>query len=282
MSSIVPLTPVDYLVIGHLSRDLTPQGQRLGGTAAFSSLTARALGLQAGVVTCWGNELPLNGLEGVQMVVVPVDRSTTFENVSSEEGRVQYLHHVAPRLSFDLVPKIWQHTPIMHIGPIAREIDPFLGPGLSPVLLGLTPQGWLRTWDSNGRVLSCGWEESDRALKEAGATVLSIEDLDGDEEIIEAMALASRVLAVTEGVGGVRLYWNGDMRYFRAPVMKEKDATGAGDIFATAFFCRLHVTRDPWEAARFATQLASLSVTRCGLESIPTADEVQQCLVEVL
>ena len=39
--------------------------------------------------------------------------------------------------------------------------------------------------------------------------------------------------------------------------LEEVDATGAGDIFAAAFFWRLYVTRDPWEAARFATHLAS-------------------------
>ena len=72
---------------------------------------------------------------------------------------------------------------------------------------------------------------------------------------------ACRVLAVTEGPAGARLYWNGDLRRFRALQVKEVDATGAGDIFAAAFFWRLHVTRDPWAAAKFATHLASFSVT---------------------
>ncbi len=51
MFELVPLEPVDYLVIGHLTEDLTPAGPRLGGTAAFSALTARALGLRVGVVS---------------------------------------------------------------------------------------------------------------------------------------------------------------------------------------------------------------------------------------
>ena len=63
--------------------------------------------------------------------------------------------------------------------------------------------------------------------------------------------------------------------------MQEVDATGAGDIFATAFFARLYATRDPWEAARFATHLAAFSVTRSGLDSIPTQEEIQECLIEV-
>jgi sugar/nucleoside kinase (ribokinase family) len=59
------------------------------------------------------------------------------------------------------------------------------------------------------------------------------------------------------------------------------DGTGAGDVFAAAFFIRLLVTRDPWEAARFATQLSAYSVTRSGLKGIPTAEEIQACMVEV-
>ena len=112
--------------------------------------------------------------------------------------------------------------------------------------------------------------------------MLSIEDVGGDEEQIEAMANACRVLAVTEGEAGARLYWNGDLRRFSALQVKEVDATGAGDVFAAAFFWRLHVTRDPWVAAKFATHLASYSVTRRGLEGIPTQEEIQTCLVEIM
>jgi sugar/nucleoside kinase (ribokinase family) len=43
----------------------------------------------------------------------------------------------------------------------------------------------------------------------------------------------------------------------------------------------MFATRDPWEAARFATQLAARSVTRLGLEGIPTQDEIDECLTEV-
>jgi sugar/nucleoside kinase (ribokinase family) len=112
--------------------------------------------------------------------------------------------------------------------------------------------------------------------------VISVEDVDGNETRIEEMVAASRILAVTEASLGARLYWNGDVRRFRPPTVQEIDATGAGDVFAAAFFVRLYMTRDPWEAARFATQLSAYSVTRPGLESIPTAEEIQSLLVEVL
>ncbi len=137
--------------------------------------------------------------------------------------------------------------------------------------------GTLRDWSPRGE-----WTNADAALTRAGAVVLSREDIRDDEELIEYMAHQTRILVVTEGAAGSVLYWNGDRRRFRAPVVQEVDATGAGDIFATAFFVRLLNTRDPWEAARFATLIASNSVTRLGLDGIPTHQEIEESMMEVL
>lgn len=282
MPSLVPLEPVDYLVIGHLSCDITPDGPRLGGTAAYAALTGRALGLQVGVVTAWGGEVPLDVLDGIKVHTAPTRHSTSFENKYTPTGRIQHIHHTAPDLSFDDIPESWKHPAIAHIGPIAGEAKSLVDGNFPSSLLGLTPQGWLRKWDSDGRVEPGSWPEANSMLARAGAAVLSIEDVGGDEDCIEAMATACRVLAVTEGPAGARLYWNGDLRRFRAPSLEEVDATGAGDIFAAAFFWRLYITRDPWTAARFATHLASFSVKRRGLDGIPTQEEIQTCLVEVL
>ena len=274
--------PVDYLVVGHLACDITPDGLRLGGTAAYSALTALALGLRVGLVTAWGGEVPLDLLDGIQVRIVAAEHSTTFENIYTPAGRLQFVHHVAPDLVIEHVPEPWRAAPVVHIGPIAGEGKSLVDGKLSSPLLGLTPQGWLRAWDGKGRVHPCAWPDSSGMLAKAGAAVLSLEDVGGDEAQIEAMAQACPVLAVTEGPAGSRIYWNGDLRCFRAPQVIEVDATGAGDIFAAAFFWRYHLTRDPWAAARFATRLASFSVTRRGVDGIPTREEIQTSLVEVL
>jgi sugar/nucleoside kinase (ribokinase family) len=281
MYNLVPLEPIDYLVIGHVAHDLSPYGPLLGGTAAYSTLTARALGLRVGVVTASGPETSLDALSDALVISASSPQSTTFENIYSENGRRQILHHRAVSLSFDSVPEVWRRTPIIHLGPVAQEVDSVLPDSFSPSLLGLTPQGWMRAWDESGQVRRVDWESAEQALGQAGAVVVSIEDVGGDEERIEFMAAHTRVLAVTEAAAGARLYWHGDQRRFRAPEMSEIDATGAGDIFAAAFFVRLLTTQDPWEAARFATQLSACSVTRKGLEGIPTSEEIQACMVEV-
>ena len=62
------LEPIDYLIIGHVTQDVTPEGLRLGGTAAFSALTAHALGLRVGIVTACSPETDLSILDGISII----------------------------------------------------------------------------------------------------------------------------------------------------------------------------------------------------------------------
>jgi len=91
MASPVFVEPVDYLVIGHVAHDLTPVGPRLGGTVAYASLTARALGLRVGAVTAFGKETSLEALNGIPIASIASPQSTTFENIYTERGRVHRL-----------------------------------------------------------------------------------------------------------------------------------------------------------------------------------------------
>jgi sugar/nucleoside kinase (ribokinase family) len=282
MHDLMPVEPVDYLMIGHVAHDITPDGYRLGGTVAYSALTARALGLRVGIVTASGPETSLHALQGIPVISLDSPQSTTFENIYTDHHRIQYLRAQATRIDFEAIPDIWRRAQIVHLGPIANEMDSVLPSTISTSLLALTPQGWMRQWDEQNRVFMREWKDADSALQKAGAVVLSHEDVHGNDELIDHMAHQTRVLVMTEGPAGAVVYWNGDRRRFRPPPVKEVDATGAGDVFAASFFVRLFQTRDPWEAGRFATILAAHTVTRVGLEGIPTAREIEECLTEVL
>jgi sugar/nucleoside kinase (ribokinase family) len=254
----------------------------LGGTVAYAGLTARALGLRVGIVTSAAEDAPLAELNGIPIVNVPTAYSSTFENIKTETGRRQILHHRAEPLVLEHIPQVWRSAPIIHLGPIADEVDPALAEKLSGSLLGVTPQGWMRAWDETGRVFAKPWADSGQVLPHAGAIIMSVEDVNRDLELVEEMAHHTRILCLTEAETGSVLHWNGDRRRFRPLAMREVDGTGAGDIYAAAFLVRLYHTRDPWEAARFATQLAARSVTRPGLKGIPTRREIEECLMEVL
>jgi hypothetical protein len=282
MPSLVPTRPVEYLLIGHICKDLTPQGPVLGGTAAYSGLTARALGFRVGVVTSCGPDLDISPLASLEIVCVPSETSTTFENRYAVNGRIQVLHARASLLSPESVPGLWGSPQIVHLGPVAQEVDPDLVSRFPTALVCLTPQGWMRGWDSQGRVDCIPWAEQERLLGVAHAAVISLEDVQGDEAAIEEMAELSRLLVVTEAADGARVYWNRDLRRIPAPAVAQVDPTGSGDIFAAAFFTRLFQTRDPWEAARFANLLASASLARRGIAGTPTPAEVEAARRQVI
>lgn len=280
--SLNPLVPIEYLVIGHITCDITPNGLQPGGTAAYAALTAHALGLRVGIVSAHADEMPLNALAHLPMVTIPSECSTTFENRYTPQGRVQFLRNIAPPLGYHHIPDVWRNPRIVHLGPVAQDLEPDLARRFPNALLCVTPQGWLRGWDASGRVYPNEWLEASFVLNHTDCAVISVEDVQGDERRIEEMTSACPIFVVTEGAAGARVYWNGDVRRFRAPEMPEVDATGAGDIFAASFFVRYEQTRDPWEAARFATLLAANSVTRRGLSGVPTREEALACMVEVL
>jgi hypothetical protein len=89
MYRIGPLEPIDYLVIGHLTRDLTPDGPRLGGTASYASLTARAMGLRVGILTACEDcmETPELEQEGIRVVGMRSEATTTFENIQTPDRK---------------------------------------------------------------------------------------------------------------------------------------------------------------------------------------------------
>lgn len=263
---------LDYLAIGHIAQDVAPEGYRLGGTVAYSALTAQALGLKAGIVTAAAPGAVMTGLEQIPVHIISSKQSTVFENIYKPEGRMQLLHSQAALLGAESIPAEWREAQIIHLGPIANEVDPALADSFPGAFIGLTPQGWMRQWvlaSLGGRVVYRPWAEAATLLPKASATVIGIEDVQWDWSVAEAWAAQSKVFVVTQGEQGATVFANGERRHFEAPKVQVADATGAGDIFATSFFVRLWQSDDPWEAAKFAVAIASDSVTRVGIDGVP-------------
>ncbi|MBI2331195.1 MAG: ribokinase, partial [Chloroflexi bacterium] len=202
MSALNSLQPVDYLLIGHVAVDLTPVGKQLGGTVSYAALTAKAMGLRVGIVTSAGEDAPLHLLDGVQIFNVPTGQSTIFENVKIENGRKQTLHHQAARIAFEHVPQVWRDAPIVHLAPIAQEVDPAMTKQFPSSWVGVTPQGWMRGWDEKGSVFATAWENSEQVLGQVGGVVMSVEDINRDLELVEWMAHHTSLLCLTEGEQG--------------------------------------------------------------------------------
>jgi sugar/nucleoside kinase (ribokinase family) len=270
--------PIDYLVVGHLSEDQTPQGPILGGTVAYSGLTAAAIGRSVGVVTSAADSLDLSILSQLSIHRRTAARSTSFENRYLPEGRVQSLLGRADDLTIEDVPVAWQQVEIVHLAPIAREVSIDLARAFPSSFVGLTPQGLMRNWDAAGRVSLGSWESVRQFLPLADAVVLSIEDLGMQQSAAEAIASHCQALVVTEGPRGARVYADGQWASIPAPASSELDPTGAGDIFAAVFFSEYRRSGDPLAAAATSNHIASASVSRQGLDSTPTVREARPAL----
>lgn len=282
MHTLSTIEPVDYLIIGHITQDVTPDGLILGGTASYASLTARAFDKRVGIVTACSPELDLSMLSGIAIHRKNSAHTSTFRNIYTPEGRIQYILHVADHLEVDDVPPVWRNAPIVHLGPLTGEIGPDMAHAFPNSLVSATPQGWMRSWNGEGIVTFKKWNDVEQFLPYIQAAVMSVEDVQRNEEIIAELAAMIPILVVTEGAAGARIYWKGDVRNVRPPKETEVDPLGAGDVFAASFFIKLHQTRDPWEAARIATLVAANSVTRKGIAGVPSREEVIQFSTQII
>lgn len=262
------MTLFDYLTIGHVTRDRTQTGYATGGTVAYAGRTAQALGCRTAVVTSAGPACDLAAaFPQITVKNVPAAHTTTFENQYEAEGRRQRLEQVACPLGAEDVPAGWQRSAIVHLAPVAAEVDPALVTLFSNSLVGLTPQGWLRGWDAEGRVHAQAWAGARETMPLAAAVIVSEEDVP-DPALLDAYRQWARLLVVTRGAAGCTVYLGEESGEFAAPVVAARDVTGAGDIFAAAFLIRLYQTRgNPWEAATFANEIAAQSVTQPDLAS---------------
>lgn len=274
-----------YLLIGNITADIAPNGRTLGGTVSYSALTAAAFGLPTALVTSAGEGEPLLSVlhRAVTLHVKPAAQTTTFENIYEPTGRVQYVRGAAARLSLGDIPDVWRQSPLVHIAPIAGEMDETIGEvarAFPPAIRLMTLQGCLRRWGEDGRVHFKRWCDAD-ALRHIDAVVFSEEDIAESPSLEEEFRALVGCLIVTRAERGGTIYLRGRAIPYETPQVELVHPTGAGDVFAAAFLASLpRVGRDPVKACAVAAQLAAISVTRVGLASVPTADEVREALAQ--
>jgi len=286
--------PINFLAIGHITHDLTPDGFRFGGTVSFASVTARRLGWQPGILTRVTPEGLLQGpaptepvdviapdgspLAGTPIHLLPSATSTTFTNIYRDGVRTQVVAELAePVMPADL-PAAWTDVPVVLLGPLVKDVPASWTAVFPRALLGVTPQGWMRRWDAAGHVSPTRWENAASFLHRADVAVLSREDVGGDDDYIADLARLARLLVITDGWHGATIYMDGASQRVPPRSTSEVDPTGAGDVFATSFLLRLAETGDPLVAARFANVTASMSVEAPGMDSIPYRDRVEEWL----
>ena len=261
-------SPFDYLTIGHISRDvvsldLSPSGYSTGGTVSFSAEMAHALGCRASVLTSAADDIDAAAaIPNATVHVVPSPNTTSFSNIYKPEGRTQIVHNLAGWVTATDVPATWRDTPIVHLGPITNMIDANLVYAFPGSIVGITPQGWMREWGDDGLVKQIPLQHADILLPNAHAVIIGEEDLQDAAELA-MMREKSRLLVMTRSARGCIIFAGDEVYDVPAPQVVELNATGAGDIFATAFFVRLWRSQhNILDSAEFANRIASASVTQ--------------------
>lgn len=288
--------PIDFLTIGHITHDRTPDGFRLGGTVSYAAVTASRLGHRPGILTRASAEglqivpdangttivaaSPDGALDGIPIHLLPSPVSTTFINIYHGllRERTQVIEALAEPISVTDLPAAWAHTPAVLLGPIAREVPPEWASAFPGAFVGITPQGWMRRWDDQGHVSPTPWEHMAEFVAHTDAVILSREDVGGDDAFIAKLACQAKLLVVTDGWHGATVYRCNESYPIPPRRTEQVDPTGAGDVFATAFLIRMVETGDPVMAARFANIVASMSVEGIGMSRIPHRDEVDAWL----
>lgn len=274
------MTP-DYLAIGHVTRDLLPDGgDTPGGTARYAAAVAARLGLRAAILTA-GDAAALAVPEGVALAASPSTCLTTFANRYSPSGRRQWLYAVGAPVDLAALPAAWRSAPIVHLAPVAAELSLSAALETFPgALIGITPQGLMRAWDEPlpAEVRYRRWHPEPDQLRRLALVVLSVEDVAGDERVAAEYAAACPLLALTRGADGATLFVAGQPHHIAPFPAVERDPTGAGDVFACGLLVRLQATGDPLAAAAFASAAAALSVQGPGLGALVGRQAVEALL----
>ena len=276
----------NFVAIGHITRDMSSDGStwNIGGAAAYAAVAAHRLGRRTGIVTSHGTDLTLHSVlpAEIEIASTVAAESTIFRNVDRGAGRrEQYVMSRAQRLDVEQVPYAWLDAQIVLAAPVLGEIDSSMLGRFRKSLVGAAGQGWLRRWVGNPDIpLSQRGLDALGALPPIGALFLSNEDFNGDSDELSALMPDTPIIVVTLGAAGARLRWQGAWREVPPFPATERDATGAGDVFAAAFLIRLAETRDPLVAATFASAAASLSVEAIGVDCAPTREAVERKIAD--
>jgi hypothetical protein len=269
--------PLEFVAVGHVTIDRVSGRRRLGGAAAFASLTAARLGLRSGLVTSASPTFPFwSLLEGVEIHSQEAARTTEFENIYERCRRRQRVLGQADPLTHQSVASIRERladdASVLYC-PVVHEVQLPLAPLAPRGLSGVAPQGFFRQWKPLGLVEARDWPDAQTALAAADVVSMSEDDCVAPEELAEAFP--GRAFAVTKGVKGARVYAQGDVYDLPAFTTVEVDPTGAGDVFAAAFLLALRERQPVVRAARFAACAASFAVEAPGVEGIATRKAVE-------
>jgi len=264
-----------FLAIGHVTHDLVNGKIRVGGAALYSTITAHRLGKRAALLTSFGEDyVGADALEGISKKVIPSRQTSTFRNLYRNGERAQIVYSAADFLDAQKLPPLWKNAGIVYLCPVLHEIPQEANGFSSQSLLSLAPQGLMRSWNGEGRIMRHRWEGFETLLRNTQAVIFSEKDIEGNEDQINLFKKVSPLVIVTRARQGVSIYLPDRTLTLGTYPAEEVDPTGAGDCFGAAFLIRYTETLDIRDAAMFASCVGSFVVEREGINGIPGREAV--------
>ena len=275
-----PSSGFDVCVVGHVTRDIVKVGQTTrtipGGTAYYTAVVLRRLGLDVAVVTKGAEEDKESLLKellanGVTVFWKGGGSTSVFENSYSGDDlntRTQVLKSMGTPFLAEDVEGI--SASAFHLGPLIQKDIPF--EALKQVakkakILSLDAQGMVRPAQL-GRVLERDWPAKDKWLKLVH--ILKADDAEGfiltgerDAERSAAVlcSFGPREVIITLGNRGSVVYTEGTVH--KIPGLrprKLKDPTGCGDTYMAGYLYERLRGTSPDMAGQFAAAMATLKL----------------------
>ena len=276
---------LDVCVIGHVTRDRIRTGadaasESAGGSAYYTSIALRRLGLEVGVVTklAAGDRQALLAeleQEGVGVSCADSRATTTFEisyPAADPDSR---------SLRVTAVADPFQAGDLAAIEARALHLAPVMGSDMAPdvlerasrgsELLALGVQGLVRQ-RRNAEVVPCDWEHKREGLPFVHLLMADIDEariLTGERDPGAAAArlagFGPREVVVTDASRGSLVLAEG--RVFRIPAfppLKLVDATGCGDSYAAGYLRERLAGAGPEQAGRFGAAVAAIKLESRG------------------
>jgi sugar/nucleoside kinase (ribokinase family) len=281
----------EYLAIGHITIDRRPDGTLMpGGSALYSALLAARFGLRAAILTRgrfdhtedqYLRDTLTRYASEIDLIVQESDEPTSFTNRAVAGRREQTIHSWAGEIDLNGLPPMWRSAGIIHLAPVAQEIDVRRAGRLSPDYFGITPQGLMRDWrkEQGGRVTLGPLRLAYEFLGRIDAMVLSSEEQSLARDEIEVVG-SRGLVAITRGAAGVQLIDRGHHSQLPAFNVQVKDDTGSGDVFAAAMFILRHEGVGVARAATVGSAAAAEMIQSGGTDAVPTREAVNEFLAE--
>lgn len=273
--------------LGEILWDVLPDGKQLGGAPANFAYHAQALGGQGVVVSCIGNdELGkeiLSSLDELQLQrqYVSVDNSHPTGTVTvklDEDGKPDYIIH--ENVAWDFIPfnsslsVLAAQTAAVCFGslcqrsPVSRKtIRSFLAATGADCIRVLDIN--LRQSYFNRKVINTMLELSNvlKLNDEELAVVANLLGITGSEtDILSQLAerYALRLIALTRGASGSRLYAQGEDSNHQGFPAQIADTVGAGDSFTAAMTLELLNGKNLDTINKYANRVASFVCSQSG------------------